>query len=210
MDHAGLAAAWVLWCALHSGMISLTATDLLKKKFGSRYRFYRLFFNLISVLTLIPVIVYTESLRGGVLFESTGPARACQAALLLAGIALFIAGARHYDLLQLLGFRQIMTGAAHGTLTESGKIDTSGIMGVTRHPWYLGALLLIWSNWMRDYEPAALTVIAVLTAYLVIGTILEERKLVVELGDDYRRYQKRVSMLFPFRFLNSKLTPKDS
>ena len=39
----------------------------------------------------------------------------------------------------------------------------------------------------------------VLTAYFVIGAILEERKLVAEFGEEYREYQKRVPMLVPGR-----------
>jgi protein-S-isoprenylcysteine O-methyltransferase Ste14 len=35
---------------------------------------------------------------------------------------------------------------------------------------------------------------------VVVGTILEERKLVAEFGDEYRQYQREVSMLFPWKF----------
>ena len=45
----------------------------------------------------------------------------------------------------------------------------------------------------------------VLTIYLVIGTILEEKKLIIELGDHYRDYIDRVSMLFPAKWVFSKL-----
>ncbi len=46
----------------------------------------------------------------------------------------------------------------------------------------------------------------VLTAYLVIGTFLEERKLVVEFGDQYRQYQREVPMLFPVKWMKKALT----
>ena len=38
----------------------------------------------------------------------------------------------------------------------------------------------------------------VLTAYIIVGTILEEKKLVLEFGDTYIKYQKEVPMLIPF------------
>ena len=44
----------------------------------------------------------------------------------------------------------------------------------------------------------------ILTVYLIIGTFLEERKLVYEFGDQYRNYQKQVSMLLPLKWLNLK------
>jgi protein-S-isoprenylcysteine O-methyltransferase Ste14 len=34
----------------------------------------------------------------------------------------------------------------------------------------------------------------------VLGTYLEEKDLIAEFGEQYRRYQKTVSMLFPWRF----------
>jgi protein-S-isoprenylcysteine O-methyltransferase Ste14 len=39
---------------------------------------------------------------------------------------------------------------------------------------------------------------AVLTMYIVIGTKLEEKKLVLEYGDIYIKYQQEVPMLLPF------------
>ena len=37
----------------------------------------------------------------------------------------------------------------------------------------------------------------VLTAYFIIGSILEERRLLARFGDAYREYQQRVPMLIP-------------
>jgi protein-S-isoprenylcysteine O-methyltransferase Ste14 len=45
----------------------------------------------------------------------------------------------------------------------------------------------------------------ILSGYLVIGTLLEERKLVLEFGDKYKLYQRQVSMFIPLRWLGSKL-----
>ncbi|MFC1521998.1 methyltransferase family protein [Elusimicrobiota bacterium] len=205
MEYLWLALMWCAWCAIHSGTISMTATDFFKRKLGSAYRFFRLFFNVTAVATLIPVIIYAESIRGGIIFDSIGLLRVIQMVFLAAGIALFIAGIMHYDPLQFFGMRQIMSGSSHGTLTEHGGIDASGMLGVTRHPWYLGALFLVWSNWMKAYDVSSVLSIAILSAYLVIGTILEEGKLITELGDEYRKYQKSVSMLFPIKYLSSKI-----
>jgi protein-S-isoprenylcysteine O-methyltransferase Ste14 len=44
----------------------------------------------------------------------------------------------------------------------------------------------------------------VLTIYVIIGTKLEERKLVLEFGDTYIQYQKEVPMLIPFTKSNVK------
>jgi len=195
-----LAVLWVLWCALHSGMISVTATGYLKRWLGRQFRIYRLIFNLVALTTVIPVMVYEQWLRGPLLFRWEGFLILFQVILLISALLLFLAGARHYDLLQFLGFRQIKTGSSHNALTETGELDTTGVLDITRHPWYLGGILIIWT---RDVDTSALVSNIILTLYFIVGTVLEERKLLIEYGDDYRRYQERVSMLIPIKWLLS-------
>ncbi|MBT8373789.1 MAG: hypothetical protein KJN80_02640, partial [Deltaproteobacteria bacterium] len=90
------------------------------------------------------------------------------------------------------------------TLSQSGDIDTSGILSFTRHPWYLAAIIFVWVV-HREISVSTLIVNVVLTIYLVIGTILEEKKLIIELGDQYRDYIEKVSMLFPAKWIFAKL-----
>ena len=196
---------WVLWCAIHSAMISVRVTEYLKRRLGNHFRFYRLIFNIAAIATVIPIILLEHSLQGAVLFRWKGFMVVFQILLLTFAGLLFLAGARHYDLFQFLGFRQIRTGSSHSVLTETGDLDTRGILDITRHPWYLGAILLIWA---RDVNTSALVTNIILTLYLLVGTVLEERKLLIEYGDDYRRYQERVSMLIPLKWILSKIQEK--
>lgn len=196
---------WSTWCAIHSGMISFTITGYLKKRLKKHYRFYRLFYNLLALITLIPLVLYSVSLKGHVFFRWEGYMMIVQLILLFIVILLFISGGLKYDMLQFFGFRQIKSGTIHSTLNETGDLDTSGILSITRHPWYLAAIIFIWIDY-REMYVSRLLVNIVLTIYLVVGTILEERKLVIECGDNYRDYQERVSILFPFKWLSSKLS----
>lgn len=196
-----LAVLWIIWCALHSSMISVTATGYLKRRLGGRrFRIYRLIFNLVALVTVIPVIVYEQWLRGPMIFRWEGFLIVFQVILLISALLLFLAGARHYDLLQFSGLRQIKTGTSHNALTETGELDTTGILDITRHPWYLGAILFIWA---RQIDISALVTNIILTLYFIVGTVLEERKLQIEYGADYRRYQEKVSMLIPIKWLLS-------
>ncbi|MBT8358874.1 MAG: hypothetical protein KJO61_14020 [Deltaproteobacteria bacterium] len=204
MDYLVLIILWTLWCTIHSGMISLTVNRCLKNRSGSYYKYYRLFYNLVALITIVPVILYSLSLKSPVLFRWEGYMIIFQIALFIIVVALFISGGLKYDLLQFLGIKQIQSGESQVTLSQSGDIDTSGILSFTRHPWYLAAIIFVWIV-HREISVSTLIVNIVLTIYLVIGTILEEKKLIIELGDQYRNYIERVSMLFPAKWIFAKL-----
>jgi protein-S-isoprenylcysteine O-methyltransferase Ste14 len=122
--------------------------------------------------------------------------------MIILGAILLLTAARHYSMLQFLGFKQIMEEKSAGGLIGSGGLDTSGVLKVVRHPWYLGVFLLIWAS---DISVRQLIINLIISAYLVIGTFLEERKLVLEFGNKYREYQRQVSMFIPIKWLESKL-----
>jgi protein-S-isoprenylcysteine O-methyltransferase Ste14 len=80
-----------------------------------------------------------------------------------------------------------------------------------RHPLYLFMTLMIWS--CPDLTADRLLFNGLWTVWIVIGSILEERDLVLEFGDVYREYQQTVPMFIPRRlepafkdFQVSKLT----
>jgi protein-S-isoprenylcysteine O-methyltransferase Ste14 len=114
----------------------------------------------------------------------------------------FFLGGRHYDIHQVMGIKQISEGTADLAITDTGELDTSGVLGITRHPWYLATMLLIWA---RQLDVSAIIVNVILTTYLVVGTYLEERKLLREFGETYRNYQKKVSMLLPYKWLKERI-----
>jgi protein-S-isoprenylcysteine O-methyltransferase Ste14 len=184
-------------------MISETATGFLKRRLGDSFRFYRLFFNSIAMLTLIPVLWYSHSLKQEAIFRWEGVWLVPQYLLLACGILLLIAGGRHYSLGQFVGISQLR-GASSGGLATGGGIDSSGVLGLVRHPWYTAVVLLLWA---RDLDMAALVGNGVLTVYIVVGTLLEERKLVHEFGDAYRGYQGRVSMFLPLKWIRRRIAP---
>jgi len=179
-------------------------TNYLENKTGQYFKFYRLFFNLISLVALIPVLLYSYQIKGQLIYTWEGYLIIIQFILFMIAFILFLTGARKYDMMQFLGIRQIQSGQSHTPLTESGKIDMSGVLGITRHPWYLGSIIIIWVINKHIYI-STLIINCILTIYLIAGTYLEERKLRDICGERYRSYQKKVSMLIPFKWVRGQI-----
>lgn len=202
INHMILVLLAVVWCSLHSWLISVSFTTYLKNKLGLHYRFYRLFFNGFALVSLAVVIWYRYLIRGDIIFDWQGYLRIIQIAMIVLGVILFLLGTQKYDARRFIGLTQLNEDVSKQGLTSSGELDTSGILGYIRHPWYASLLLLIWAQPM---DMAGLVLNVVFTLYLIIGARLEENKLVKEFGDAYRNYQNTVSMLIPVKWLKSRL-----
>jgi protein-S-isoprenylcysteine O-methyltransferase Ste14 len=111
-------------------------------------------------------------------------------------------GAQRYSFSQLSGLAQIREGTNNKLVNKTGKLSSRGILGVVRHPFYAGIYPLLWSS---NLDITVLIINIILSVYVLIGTLLEESKLILKFGDAYREYQRRVSMLFPFHWIKKKL-----
>lgn len=92
-------------------------------------------------------------------------------------------------------FPAVSTG--HYVLPEH-RVVSDGPYGLVRHPLYLAAFL-IWLGLGLAYGSVA--VLAITIVYVVPGYLIymrsEEAMLLHNLGDEYRRYRRRVGMLWP-------------
>ncbi len=66
-----------------------------------------------------------------------------------------------------------------------------------RHPLYFSVIVLIWSS--PELTADRLLFNVLWTAWIWLGTVLEERDLLTEFGDTYKTYQQDVPMLVPWR-----------
>ena len=193
---------WVIWCTLHSTLISITVTNYAKEVLGRGFQFYRLLYNMFSLLTFVPLLYYSASLEPEPVFRWHGSLLIIQYFLIAVSVFLFIAGGWSYSILNFLGIQQMKTGRESGSLSEQGTFVVSGIHKIVRHPWYLGGMIIVWTG---NVSVLSFIINIVITAYFIIGTYLEERKLILEFGDQYREYQRNVSMFSPYKWLKAKI-----
>ena len=191
-----LSGLWICWCTMHSLLITRGVIAFFKSILKEKFAYYRLYYNLFSILTLIPLLFYPFSIRERVLFDWPGAWLLLKLAMYIAAFKLFYGGYRVYDLQYVVGLKQIRYFSTEKK-SEPISFKTSGILEYVRHPWYAGGILLIWG--FGDITDVSLVIKVILTGYFIIGTILEERKLIAEIGEPYKEYCRRVPMLIPWK-----------
>ncbi len=97
---------------------------------------------------------------------------------------------------ELFGLQQVANNLT-GREMPAPVFRTPFFYQFVRHPIYLGFIIALWAT--PSLTVGHLLLAGVLTAYIFIGILCEERDLVAFFGDDYRRYRARVSMLVPWR-----------
>ena len=187
---------WTAYCALHSFLISIRFTALMARLLKKYYAFYRLFYVLISFTLLVPLIRFTGEFESPVIMAYDSPLSVARYALMSVSLLMFFwAFFFDYDSLSFFGIRQILNLAKPKTAAALVELKRNGLLGLVRHPMYLALILYLWCQTFRMMD---LVVNTLLTLYVLIGTWLEERKLVLEFGEAYLRYQRQVPMLIPF------------
>jgi protein-S-isoprenylcysteine O-methyltransferase Ste14 len=118
-------------------------------------------------------------------------------ALLGAGVMVAVAALRGYDLGEFAGWAYVRNGAGAADV----PLQTGGLNRLVRHPLYLGLLLGLLGFWLLSPTDTRTIFVACNMAYVLVGTRLEERKLVQRFGAAYVRYQARVPQLLPVKGL---------
>ncbi|QJX48905.1 isoprenylcysteine carboxylmethyltransferase family protein [Hymenobacter taeanensis] len=183
---------WALYYALHSALATLWVKQAVEKRWPRAFRFYRLAYNQLSVWLFLLVFRYQLSLPETWLIRPDPLLLGVGYFLLGLGLLVAIAALRGYDLSEFLGW-----GYVRGKLPPPA-LSTNGLNGVVRHPLYLGLVLGLTGFLFLGPTTARASFVGCTFLYLLIGTNLEERKLLRQFGEAYARYQQRVPRLFPW------------
>jgi protein-S-isoprenylcysteine O-methyltransferase Ste14 len=184
--------AWLAYFALHSVLASLRVKRWAAVRFPALMPAYRIGFNAIATLALLPIIWLLYRNPGPSLWAWSGAWRILANGLALAAVAGFLFTLRGYDGSEFLGIRQWRRQAR--TVEDQECFHLSAIHRFVRHPWYFLSLLILWT---RDMSEAMLATAVIMTCYFVVGAKMEERKLIVYHGKRYVNYMEKVSSLLP-------------
>ena len=187
-----LSVAWVVYFILHSLLASIGVKRWVEHHYPRFLPWYRLAFNLVAVILLLVPLWLLYSKPGELLIDWSGYWQWFSHMLALLAILGFIWSAKYYDGGEFIGLKQIRDDVCKVEDQESFHI--SPLHRFVRHPWYFLGLILIWT---RDMDAGFLVSAILLTAYIAIGSKLEEKKLLQYHGDVYRLYARQVPGFIP-------------
>lgn len=200
------AAIW--WNALVSFVFFVQHSVMVRRPVRARLaaiiprRYDGAFYAITSGVALSAVAVLLQP-GGKPLFVLEGfPRRAVISAALLAvaGFAWAFYALRTFDLLGLRPIREhLRDPRSQSASGESGAsaLVVRGPYRWVRHPLYSCVIVLLWADPVVRLD--RLIFAAVWTAWIYVGARFEERDLIAQFGDAYRKYRLQVPILVPWR-----------
>lgn len=186
---------FVAYCLLHSWLASRRCKGWCLRRWPGLMPAYRSLYNLLAVVLLLPLVwLYLES-AGPLVVHWSGWIGWLMNGVSIAALLGFVTTSGDYSMADFSGSRQWQQRHLGPQDPEQQAVLRLGRWHQrVRHPWYFLALVLIWS---RSMDAAQLLLSVLATLYFVIGSRLEERKLIDQFGDAYRQYCQQVPGLIP-------------
>lgn len=186
-----LVVLWALFGALHSLLLYEPLRQRLEEALGVGRRGYRLIYSLISLAAIAGPVWYSYHLGGLRAWLWPMPWLLAQIAAWLAIAVMLLFTLRSFN----AGAYELMGLDAFGGQKDAPEgLVTSGPYAVVRHPMDALSVLLIW---LRPLAWADVVMNLVLTAYILLGELHEERRLARAFGRAYLGYKARVPRFIP-------------
>ncbi|XVJ65228.1 MAG: hypothetical protein HEQ40_03320 [Lacibacter sp.] len=182
-----LVLAWAFYFFLHSLLAANAVKNLVQRISGATGQVYRIAYNLFNLAYLIILVEFHLTVKCPSVYKSTVTVLVAGSIIILAGLTLMIQSAREYHLASFFGLSKEI----------NMPLQIKGLHTYMRHPLYSGTLLFflgicitfpLYKNWYILF----LTIV-----YLFIGMWLEEQKLLIIYGEEYRLYKQKVKRLIP-------------
>lgn len=183
-----LATGLVAYYAIHS----LMASESVKKSISRWVNDlnYRLMYSVVSFILLIPVVIVYIRMTPYIFAETGLWGRFVLLTSVLLALKIFILSFKKIQLMEFLGLKPI----------RKNQLITTGIYQYIRHPLYLSISLVLTGLSIATPSDRNFIVFAITVVYIIIGSHLEEKRLIREYGDLYQSYKSKTPMLIPCNF----------
>lgn len=190
--------ATTAFAVVHSTLANDRVKDLIGGRISSGRQLYRFAFNGQAVLTFAALVLYIARQPKRTIYRASGPAAGALRFAQIAGIGFGIAAAAATGVTKLMGIdnvRAVIVGepprpvpAAQGPELdeERGELAIRGPFRYSRHPLNFAPLIPFWLTPHLTTRRLAMNLVA--TAYFILGSIHEERRLRRAYGRRYEQY----------------------
>lgn len=191
-----LGLGWTLFYVLHSLLAATYIKHYLQTLLGKYQPYYRLLYNAFAGIFFIALLFFQFSLPNQFVYQSPFMLKLMGILGIFLGLIILMLSFRNYNLSEFIGTEQLRQKES----SEHSQLLTTGLNAWVRHPIYFGTLLGMLGYLLISPTIKNLIFFTCFSIYLLIGTYIEERKLLIIFGEEYRHYQHKVRMLIPFIF----------
>jgi methanethiol S-methyltransferase len=179
----------IVYGVIHSLLASFKVKSLVESRLGKNgsRRFYRLFYNLVAVVTFLPLLALVALFPGAWLYRIPAPWVYLTLAVQILSVIGLLAGVYQTGALPFMGISQL------GNLQQPAELVQGGLYRWMRHPLYVFGFIFLWLVPAMTWNTLAFNI--AITLYLVIGAFYEERKMLVEFGEQYQDYRRRTPIV---------------
>ena len=176
---------------------SLMVRQSFRKALASRIpvAYHPAVYAIVSGFILTTVVCCWQT-TGGIIVEAGNVMTWGLRLLFAAAVFGFFWGVRSLDYFDPLGEKSIQAQNAEQEASPA-PIVIKGPYRWVRHPLYFFALIMIWAHPVVTADRLLFNLLW--TFWIFAGAVLEEKDLVHDYGNSYRRYQEQVPMLIPIR-----------
>ena len=200
---------FLIFGIIHTVLASKKIKLLFEEKAGDLIAFYRLGYNIISVLSFAAIYALMPRIGTNV-YELNYPFDFIIIIPQLLALAGIFWSTKYFCVKEFFGISQIvrwMKGEYDkDDLDEEMTFIIDGPYKIIRHPLYFFFIIFLGCRPTMDLSYA--TLFLCISAYFYIGSFYEEKKLVEKFGDDYRKYREKVPRLFPVKSILSRNSVK--
>ncbi len=188
------------FCVSHSYLASNKVKLAFQQRFGTLIAFYRLGYNIISIVSLI--IIYSLLPKIDlVVYDLPNPFDLIILFFQMLSFIGLLWCAKYFSGKEFLGLSQIkryLNGNYNqNDIDEKSEFRIEGPYKYSRHPVYFFSIMFLL---MRPFMGLTyLIIVVIFVLYFYIGSVFEEKRLVEKFGEAYINYQKTVPRIFPIK-----------